>query len=52
MRDIFVDASPIVIEAIHKIPCYGYDFYEIFLEEKVDYDDIINFLIEGRGSWV
>ncbi|KAH1056442.1 hypothetical protein J1N35_034507 [Gossypium stocksii] len=51
-RGIYVDVSPIAVEAIHRTPHYAPGFYENLYEDGVDYDEIINFLTKGRGNWV
>lgn len=52
VRGVYVDASPILIEAIHKTQCYTPNFYEDLNEDNVDYHEIIIFLTKGRGHTV
>lgn len=48
VRGIFIYASYATIKAIHMTPHYTLDFYEC----EVDYNEIIHFSTEGRGTWV
>ncbi|MBA0579392.1 hypothetical protein Gorai_021651 [Gossypium raimondii] len=55
MRDVIMDISPTAIETFHKTPHYESNFYDTLNEDEMDYDEIIEFLIDGRGvhsgSW-
>lgn len=52
MKGVYVNASLAIIERIHKTPHYRHNFYENLQDSEVDYNEIINFLMEGRGTWV
>ncbi|MBA0549150.1 hypothetical protein Golob_020203 [Gossypium lobatum] len=48
MRDVLMDVSPTAIETFHKTPHYESNFYDTLNEDEMDYDEIIEFLIDGR----
>lgn len=49
---MYVNASPAAIEGFHRIPHFSLDFHEILQDSEVGYNEIINFLSEGKGTWV
>lgn len=52
MRDVLMDISPTAIETFHKTPHYESSFYDTLNEDEMDYNEIIEFLIDGPSSWV
>ncbi|MBA0669824.1 hypothetical protein Goklo_024813 [Gossypium klotzschianum] len=48
MRDVLMDISATAIETFHKTPHYESNFYDTLNEDEMDYDEIIEFLIDGR----